>query len=105
MKVLSPSLTINTKEVVTSTINTDITIPNTGWVANTGDYVKKLDLAISGVLATDYIMIDILPDYEDIAGVADISKYCLEYAGGITLYAKNVPSASMSAKYTKIRGS
>lgn len=104
MNVLSNSFTINGAEVSRVTAKTSITIPTTGWVANTGDYPYKLNVAISGLLATDYILVDILPDYEDVGSAAGLSNYCLEYAGGITIYAKAVPTASITANYTKIRG-
>lgn len=102
--MLSSSLSVNGEEVTRSKINTSITIPNVGWVVNTGDYSFKLDLVITGVLSTDYIIVDILPDYQDIAASAGISNYCLEYDGGITLYANQIPSDSINARYTKIRG-
>lgn len=86
-----------------SKITGSITIPNTGWVANTGDYAYKLNLAISGMLATDSITVNITQDYLDVANACDMASYTLEYAGGTTLYAKSIPSASMSATYVIIR--
>lgn len=86
-----------------SKLTGSITIPNTGWVANTGDYAYKLDLAISGMLVTDSITVNITQNDLDVANDCEMASYTLEYAGGTTLYAKSVPSASMSATYVIIR--
>lgn len=101
MKSLGSSFTVNGIEVdkVVSR-KVALTIPNTGWVANTGDYVYKLNITISGVLATDEVNVNILPDDLDVAQAAQLAPYVEEYAGGITLYCKVVPTATMSAKYT-----
>lgn len=88
---------------VTGLIKQNITIPNTGWVSNVGDYVYKYNLAISGILSTDEVNVTILPDSLDVALSAELAPYVEEYAGGITFYAKSIPTESMSAKYTRLR--
>lgn len=75
------------------------TIPITGWVSNTGDYKYKLNLAISGVVATDtvYLMLD--KDVQDVASSCGMCPSIDEYTGGVTLYVQSIPTASMSVKY------
>lgn len=79
------------------------TITTTGWVTNTGDYGYKLDLAISGILATDYVDIFIDNDDLDTAQTASISPNNSSYDGGVTLYAKSVPTSAMNFTYRRMR--
>ena len=86
------------KPELTKKVSTSITASS--WVANSGDYPYKKNHAISGVLSTDEVNINILPDYLDIASGAEMAPYCEEYNGGITLYSKSIPSGTIVAKYT-----
>lgn len=75
------------------------TIPSTGWVANTGDYPYKIDVAISDVTVNDIVDTSIAPNDADIVFEAEICPTIDSYDGGITIYAKRVPTASISFTY------
>lgn len=75
------------------------TIPTSGWVANVGDNTLKLDLAITGVLATSWVDITIDKDYQDTALDAEINPTITEYAGGVTLYANTAPAVAIPIRY------
>ena len=75
------------------------TIPATAWVDNTGDYDKKLDFDISGIVAADWVDVAIDKDSIDIASDAEICPTVEEYAGGITVFAQYVPASSISISY------
>lgn len=104
MNVVSGSFQINAEDVATAIINQPYVIPNDGWTPQQLGYDYALQLPIEGVKVSDYVMIDIMPNYEDVAIAADISNYCLEYDGGVTLYANNIPTSSITISYTIIRG-
>ena len=77
------------------------TIPITGWVANTGDYPYKVSIAISGVVSED--IVNTIIDINDI-DVANANSLCSavdSYAGGITVYAKTIPTATIGFSYYK----
>jgi hypothetical protein len=78
------------------------TITTTGWVANSGDYVYKLDLAISGIELADVIMVTVNADDMDIASTAQLCSTIDSYAGGITFYAKTMPTATIGFSYFSI---
>ena len=104
MKLLSNTFTVNNDTVAKTVLKLSWTITDTDWVANTGDYPYKQALTISQIKATDYVMVDILPDYEDVALSAGISKYCLEYDGGVYVYAKNTTTEEIDIMITILRG-
>jgi len=80
------------------------TIPTTGWVSSgETDYTLKVNVAISGTLTTDYVMVDIANDSIDVAQAAELSPNVTEYAGGITFYCKTTPTASIPFNYTRLR--
>lgn len=79
------------------------TITTTGWVANTGDYPLKLDLAVTGILATDSVDVFINNDDQDVAQDAELSPNNDSYAGGITFYAKNTPAATIGFAFRRLR--
>jgi hypothetical protein len=78
------------------------TIPITGWVGNTGDYVYKLDLAVVEILSTDTLMISINKDDVDVKNDADMPD-AETYDGGIRFFAKNIPTATIGFSYTRLR--
>lgn len=79
------------------------TIPTTGWVANTGEYTLKLDLAIAGILATDWVDITIDKDSITVASDAEMCPTITEYVGGVTLYAKTVPTVAIPIEWKVVR--
>ena len=78
-------------------------IPTTDWTANTGDYALKVNVAVTGMLATDYAMVDIANDAIDLAQAAELSPNVTEYAGGLTFYCKTTPTSAISFNWTKLR--
>lgn len=79
------------------------TITTTGWVANTGDYPLKLNLAVTGILTTDSVDVFINNDDQDVAQDAELSPNNDSYAGGITFYAKNTPAATIGFAFRRLR--
>lgn len=79
------------------------TIPTSGWVSNTGDYPYKLDLAISGVTATDVVLIFLDKEVADTGQDAGLCPTNESYAGGVTLFAKSVPAVAMDFSCKIIR--
>jgi len=78
------------------------TIPITGWVANSGDYTYKLDVAITGILSTDVVGIIIDNDSQDIASACQLCASIDSYDGGITIYSKSVPTNVISYSYNTL---
>ena len=78
------------------------TITTTGWVANTGDYAYKLDLAITGIELSDVIMVAVNLDNMDIATTAQLCPTIDSYAGGLTFYAKAVPTDTIGFSYFSV---
>lgn len=78
------------------------TITTTGWVANTGDYAYKLDLAISGIEDSDVIMVAVNSDNMDTATAAQLCPTIDSYDGGITFYAKTVPADTIGFSYFSV---
>lgn len=84
---------LNAKNVLGSS-----TITTTGWVSTTGDFKYYLNIAISGVVADDWVDVQVSREYLNEASAAGIS--CVEeYAGGITFYATSVPTVAIPFKY------
>jgi len=79
------------------------TIPTTGWVANVGDNTLKLDLAITGVLATSWVDITIDKEFQDTALDAEINPTIVEYNGGVTLYANTAPTVAIPIRYKVVK--
>lgn len=88
-----------------SAITGTATIPTSGWASNTGDYAYKLDLAITGMTAEKVLSIFPSPNDIDVAVAADMCPTVDTYTGGITFYAKRVPTASIGITYMIADGS
>ena len=79
-------------------------ITTTGWVASAAvNYDLELDLAISGVLVTDYVDIRIDKDGQSIAGDAGLSPSNDAYAGGVTFYFNTAPASVIAFDYTAFK--
>ena len=79
------------------------TITTTGWVANTGDYALKLDLAITGILVTDMVDVVLDKDSLDVAGDAEMASTAESYAGGVTFYAQTAPALAIPFSWKVVR--
>lgn len=79
------------------------TIPTSGWDTVTGDYTKRYSYAITGVLSTDIVDIYLDKDSQDTALDAEICPTSESYNGGVYIYAKTVPTTSISFSYTILR--
>jgi hypothetical protein len=80
------------------------TIPTTGWVANTGNYVYKLNYAISNITSSNVVNVIIDKDAMTVAQAAQISPSNDSYNGGITFYANYIPISSIVFSYVIIGG-
>lgn len=77
-----------------------ITIPATGWGSDTAypKYPHCYDIAIDGLLETDVVAVESLPESEDVARAANFMQ-TQSYAGKVRLRAENVPAGAISAQY------
>ncbi len=75
------------------------TITTTDWTDVTGDYPKRKQINITGLLATERVDIDIAKESMKVAEKAGICPTLEEYEGYILIYAKKVPTANISATY------
>lgn len=71
-------------------------IPTTGWSANSGDYLYKINIAVAGILSTDFVDIILSNDSHDIAQIAELSPSCDSYDGGVTFYTKGIPTETIT---------
>lgn len=79
-------------------------IPTTGWVTNTGNYVYKLDYAITSILFTDIVNVAIDKDSQTVAQTAQFSASTDSYTGGVTFYCNTIPLANIPFSYIVIGG-
>lgn len=82
---------------------TGLSIPVSGWVANTGDYQLKVTVSVPDLLETDYVMVDIDKNYLDTAGDMGLCPVADEANEGLIFYAKTQPAVAIPFKLTKIR--
>jgi hypothetical protein len=95
IEALAPSTMANL-----ATVKFNGYIPTTGWVAHTIKNPFKLDLEIGWVTTNHDVTIDIDEEYQDIAKDAEINLTCVEYNGGVTIFAKSIPEEAIPVKYT-----
>jgi len=87
--------TYQPKSIVGST-----TIPTTGWVAaGNGINTYKYNLAIAGVTVNDVVELYPASSSQLIVSAADMNLVTDEYAGGVTIYANNIPTQAIPTKY------
>ena len=79
------------------------TILTTGWATNTGEYVKKLNIIISGVTSTDVVNMSLSVDGNVIAQEIELCPTTSSYNGGVTIYAKEIPSVAINFEYIVIK--
>lgn len=80
----------------------NITVYETGWVANTGDYALKKTITVAGVTATSWVEITIPPDSIDVATNAELCPTGTCAAGSITLYANVAPANWFIVDYRRV---
>lgn len=82
-----------------------ITVDNTNWVSGTygGGMAYRKTVPITGVTATDTVGFYPTLATKEIAQKANVS-HLESYAGGVYLYAKSIPSGSITFDYRVIRG-
>lgn len=78
-------------------------IPTSGWVSDGGDYNYRVNIAISNVTSSDWVDVTLDVNYHDTAGDAEICPTCVEYNGGITVYANAAPSVAIPVKYKIVK--
>ena len=79
------------------------TIPTTGWIASTGDYAYKLNIALAGVTSADNVLVMIDKDALDDASDCGLSATNESYAGGFTVYAESIPATTIAYSYVVIK--
>lgn len=77
-----------------------VTIPTEGWETDNTypKYPNCYDITIDGLLETDVVVMESLPESEDAARAASFMG-TESYAGKVRLRAKNVPTAAIMAQY------
>lgn len=75
------------------------TISTSGWVSNTGDYAYKTNVLINSATSNDIINIYIDKDSLDVANICELCATNESYDGGVTLYAKKIPSSNINFTY------
>ncbi|MBS4931122.1 MAG: hypothetical protein KH020_07305 [Clostridiales bacterium] len=77
-----------------------LTIPNTGWTAETnGPYTQKLVLAVEGITVNTIVNVTIALASEEVAQDCGLASTNESGNGTITFYAESVPSAAIQATY------
>lgn len=77
-----------------------LTIPNTGWIAETnGSYTQKLILAVEWIKSSSIVNVTINMESEEIAQDCGIASTNESGEGTITFYAESVPSTAIQATY------
>jgi hypothetical protein len=71
----------------------------TGWTSNSGEYSYKLNIPIAGVLSTHIVSVIIDKDNMNTAVQCFLSAANDSYDGGITVYAKLVPTSVINFTY------
>lgn len=77
----------------------DLTIPRTGWVADTdtnGDFAYHRDIAIERAAERMVPQLTILPDSAKTAWDCELANFTRAIAGAVRVYARRVPTAAMS---------
>lgn len=87
------------------TVKGQVTTDTTSWVSSTGtgQFTYKKNIAITGITTADYPDIRFTVSSYTTASTAGIS-YVETYAGGITLYASAIPTASITFDYVIMKG-
>lgn len=75
-----------------------ITIPNTDWIDNDGEYMLKKNVASDYVVSESWVDLSIDVDFQYIAIDAGVSPFLNEYNGGFTIYANSIPSGELVGK-------
>ena len=78
----------------------DFTIPVTGWGTDNTvpSYPHYIDIAVTGLLATDIVSVVVSPESAGVARAANFTT-TQSYAGKFRLRAANVPTAAITAQY------
>lgn len=97
------NINANAEKINNITTKGTSTIPNTGWTSHTGKNTLKINLAITGVTANDWVDIIIDEEFQDVASDAEINPTGKEYAGGVTLYANTAPALPIPISYKVVK--
>lgn len=78
----------------------DFTIPVSGWGTDNSvpSHPNYIDVAVSGLLATDIVAVDVAPGSASVAEAANFTS-TQSYAGYFRLRAESVPTAAITAQY------
>ena len=81
-------------------IQKSLTLPNTGWTAETnGPYTQKLVLNVEGITTTSIVNVTIALASEEVAQECGLASVNESGEGTITFYAESVPSAAIQSTY------
>ncbi len=77
-----------------------ITIPTTGWTADSSDntYTYRYDIATTGVTAVDLPVVIIAPGSMAAAQSAGFSPVCETFAGIVRIRSKTIPASAILAE-------
>ena len=86
-------------------IQKSLTIPNTGWTAETyGPYTQKLVLPVEGITDSSIVNITINLVSEEVAQDCGLASINESGEGTVTFYAESVPSTAIQATYYVLEG-
>ncbi len=87
-------------EKMAKTGSLPITIPTTGWTADSSDniYTYRYDIAAAGVTAADLPVVIIAPGSMAAAQRAGFSPVCESLAGIVRIRSKVIPTSAVSAE-------
>ena len=78
----------------------NFTVPTSGWGTDNTvpSYPNYIDIAVTGLLATDIVSVVVSPESAGVARAANFTT-TQSYAGKFRLRAANVPTAAITAQY------
>ena len=82
-----------------------LTIPNTGWGTDSSvtGYTAYVDVTVSGLTASDVVVVMIAAKSASVADAACLCGACESLAGKLRIRAKHTPTAALSAVYYIVR--
>jgi len=78
-------------------------ISTSTWIASSSEYTYEKSVAITGILSTDHININLDKNSQDTASDAELSPSADSYDGGVKMYCNTIPTANMGFSWWGVR--
>ena len=85
----------------------NFTIASNAWTKNsaeTSEFVYYADIAVSGLTANDYVLVDLNRASQSIVADANLCLSGETLAGKIRVFSEKIPAATIGGQYTIIKG-